>query len=211
MHDWNDVSTWIILLVDDEIDNLEVVAETLQFFGAKVKTADNGQAALELLKTFAPTLIITDLSMPGMDGWQMRVKIKGLPEWKAIPIIALSAHAMAGDKERALSAGFDGYLTKPIDVHTLITDVRAALKHHEIAVAAKPVVPDVPLATTADTQPQVIQQESEIKPPATGPAPSTSISTTSTESPNSEPKAAQAPKIEAVVSMSMLAERAPHE
>ena len=131
MYSWDNPATWAILLVDDEIDNLEVVAETLEFYGVQVKTASNGLTALNLLETFSPTLVVTDLSMPGIDGWQLRGKIKRLPDKENMPVVALSAHAMAGDKERALSAGFDGYMTKPINVPSLIEDLKAAL--HEQA------------------------------------------------------------------------------
>lgn len=134
MHNWDDPATWSILLVDDEIDNLEVVAETLEFYGATVKSASNGNSALDLLKSFSPTIVVTDLSMPGMDGWQLRGRIKILPNMQNVPIIALSAHAMVGDKERALDAGFDGYLTKPINVPTLLEDMRIALKEKESGV-----------------------------------------------------------------------------
>jgi len=128
MIDWQNVTTWRILLVDDEADNLEVVAETLEFRGTEVRTALNGQEALAQLITFDANLIIADLSMPVMDGWQLRTNIKNNPRLQNIPLLALSAHAMAGDKERALAAGFDGYLTKPVNVHTLLDDIRTAAK-----------------------------------------------------------------------------------
>lgn len=128
MIDWQDTSTWQVMLVDDEPDNLEVVAETLEFHGINVKTAANGKEGLELLETFDANLILTDLSMPVMNGWEMRVRVKADPKMALIPILALSAHAIAGDRERALEAGFDGYLTKPVSIHTLVNDIRAAVK-----------------------------------------------------------------------------------
>lgn len=158
MHNWNDLSTWAILLVDDEIDNLEVVAETLQFYGAKVKTADSGSRALEVLKTFTPTLVLTDLSMPGVDGWQLRVKIRQLPDMQNVPVIALSAHAMMGDKERVLNAGFDGYMTKPIDVRTLPDDVRLAIQEQTTQRALGTVSPTATLETKAVTPDQVVNE-----------------------------------------------------
>lgn len=128
MIDWQNVKSWIILLVDDEPDNLEVVAETLEFRGACVKTAGNGIEALDILRNFTPNIIIADLSMPQMDGWQLRTRLKNDPKLENIPILALSAHAMAGDKERALIAGFNGYMTKPISIQSLTDDIRAALQ-----------------------------------------------------------------------------------
>ncbi len=128
MIDWPNVATWRVLFVDDEPDNLEVVAETLEFYGAEVCTALNGQEALAHLADFLPNLIITDLSMPIMDGWQLRTNIKANATLQNIPILALSAHAMAGDKERALAAGFDGYVTKPVNIHTFLDDIRLAAR-----------------------------------------------------------------------------------
>ncbi len=126
MIDWQDVNSWLVLLVDDEPDNLEVVAETLEFRGAQVMTALNGVEALTVLEHFKPNLFLVDLSMPQMDGWELRTRIKNTPEIQQIPLLALSAHAMIGDKERALAAGFDGYLTKPVNILTLLDDIRAA-------------------------------------------------------------------------------------
>lgn len=126
---WNDVSTWAVLVVDDEPDNLEVVAETLEFHGAAVKTAIDGVQALELLRDFLPDIILLDLSMPRMDGWKTRIQIKSDPRFEQAVIIALSAHAMDGDIERALNAGFDGYITKPVDIANLPDSVRAAAAH----------------------------------------------------------------------------------
>ena len=125
MIDWQDVKSWTVLLVDDEPDNLEVVAETLEYRGAQVKTAANGLEALDVLDVCMPNLIIADLSMPKMDGWELRTKLKGDPKVQNIPLLALSAHAMIGDKERALAAGFDGYLTKPFDPAELVDVVTA--------------------------------------------------------------------------------------
>ncbi len=124
---WDNMSALSVLLVDDEPDNLEVVAETLSFFGITVRTAENGEHGLEVIRDFLPDLILTDLSMPKMDGWKMRSCVKADPRTAHIPVIALSAHAMAGDKERAIEAGFDGYLTKPVNVPTLLEDLRASL------------------------------------------------------------------------------------
>lgn len=130
MLNFDNPSTWQVLVVDDEPDNIEVVAESLEFYGVTVQTAESGADAIQLLQSFQPDLILMDLSMPQMDGWQTRRHIlnDGAVDY---PIVALSAHAMAGDKERALAAGFDGYMTKPVSIPTLIQDIQAALKETE--------------------------------------------------------------------------------
>lgn len=132
MIDWQDTSTWRIMLVDDEPDNLEVVSETLEFRGAVVKTAENGKEALDILENFEPNLILTDLSMPVMNGWEMRARIKAQPNMSDVPILAISAHAISGDSERALEAGFDGYMTKPVKINTLVDDIRAAYSSNQM-------------------------------------------------------------------------------
>ena len=130
MLNWNDTSTWRVLFVDDEVDNLEIIVDALRYGGVETASAKNGIEALEVLKTFPANLIITDLSMPGMNGWELRMKIKNDVQTQNIPVMALSAHAMSGDKERVLDAGFDGYLAKPVSFLTLIDDIRAARKEN---------------------------------------------------------------------------------
>jgi CheY-like chemotaxis protein len=122
-----DLSAWNVLAVDDEPDNLEVLLEVLSMHNATVHPATNGDEAMKMLETMRPTVIITDLSMPDMDGYQLLHKIRRTDNLKEIPIIALTAHAMSGDKERILAAGFNGYLSKPIRIMTVISDILASL------------------------------------------------------------------------------------
>ena len=126
--DWDAFKTWSILVVEDEPDNAELIVGTVQFYGATVKSAEHGAEALEILKEFTPTLILADLSMPKMDGWIMRSRLKDDPRTAHIPVVAISAHAMEGDKEKALAAGFDGYLSKPINIVSFVRDLRAAME-----------------------------------------------------------------------------------
>ncbi len=125
---WDNITEWNILLVDDEPDNIEVVAESLEFYGMSVRTAENGRIALEALMDWLPDLILMDLSMPVMDGWETLRALRADPQTQTIPVLAFSAHAIIGDAERALSAGFNGYLTKPVNVPTLLKDLRSAFK-----------------------------------------------------------------------------------
>src|SRR5574341_154027 len=108
------ISHWTVLAVDDEPDSLEVVMEVLEFYGATAHTASDGLRALEMLVTVQPDLILTDLSMPNLDGWGLLAAVRRDPKLAGIPIVALTAHAMAGDEERAMAAGFTSYITKPI-------------------------------------------------------------------------------------------------
>lgn len=133
MIDWQTPATWRVLVVDDEPDNLEVVAETLEYRGAQATTAANGKDALDVLEAFDANLILTDLSMPVMNGWELRTRIKSHPKLSLIPILALSAHAFAGDKQRAMDVGFDGYLTKPVNIATLLDDIRLAAAQPAVA------------------------------------------------------------------------------
>jgi CheY-like chemotaxis protein len=108
-----------VLIVDDNPGNMTLASFVLEKRGYEVKTAPSAAAALEVLKTFTPRLILMDLQMPGMDGFELTRRLKADPATKPIVIIAVTAYAMKGDEQRALEAGCDGYLTKPIDVRTL--------------------------------------------------------------------------------------------
>lgn len=137
-------------MVDDEPDNIEVVAETLEFRGAEVRTAANGKEAIDMLEGFDANLILTDLSMPVMNGWEMRSRIRSNPKLSGIPILALSAHAIAGDPERALEAGFNGYLTKPVSILTLVEDIRTSVATATATAAVTAVATANATAVTTD-------------------------------------------------------------
>jgi CheY-like chemotaxis protein len=121
------VKNWVVLAVDNEQDNLDVIAKVLSFEGAKVYTAMNGIEGLAMLEIVTPTFILLDLSMPHMDGWEMLEKLRANPVIKHLPVIALTAHAMDGDRDRALEAGFDGYVTKPFRIGTLLNAIQDCL------------------------------------------------------------------------------------
>lgn len=120
---------WSILILDDEPDSLEVARLVLRFYGAIIQTASNGKDGLEKLRSMLtpPRFIISDLSMPVMDGWTFLTELRQDASFKAIPVIALTAHAMVGDRERALEAGFNNYLTKPLSADTFIADLMRLL------------------------------------------------------------------------------------
>lgn len=108
-----------LLIIDDNTLNLRLIDYVLQSNGYEVHTAGNADDALKTLSSFKPDLILMDLQLPGMDGFELTKIIKNDPVNQSIPIIAITALAMKGDKEKALAAGCDGYIKKPIDVDTI--------------------------------------------------------------------------------------------
>ena len=118
---------WVIVVIDDEPDSLEVARYILDFYGADVHTATNGAEGSELVNDVKPRFVISDLSMPEMDGWEFLNTLKSTTRIQDIPVIALTAHAMRGDRERAMGAGFHNYLTKPLTPETFIDELLALL------------------------------------------------------------------------------------
>jgi CheY-like chemotaxis protein len=117
------ISHLTVLVVDDEPDSISVATEVLEFYGATVYSANDGEQALAILSRVKPDLILSDLSMPKVDGWGLLSAIRTDPVLEDVPVIALTAHAMTGDKERGLAAGFTSYLTKPMSPLTLVGDI----------------------------------------------------------------------------------------
>jgi len=118
-----DVSGWTVLIVDDQPDNLEIARKVLGFGGAKIYTAENGVQGMLILEKLIPSFILLDLSMPVMDGWEMLARVRANLDTQDIPVIALTAHAMAGDRERVMLAGFDGYIAKPFRLSTFMSEI----------------------------------------------------------------------------------------
>lgn len=114
---------WEVLVVDDELDSQEVAKRLLKRYGATVHTADNGLEALEVLKTIHPIFILSDISMPELDGWGLIYELQQDRDTAEIPIFALTAHAMQGDRERAMAVGFYNYLTKPLTPATFMENL----------------------------------------------------------------------------------------
>lgn len=123
----NDIKDWIVLIVDDEPDNLGVAQKVLSYGGADVHIARNGLEGLAVLENITPTFILLDLSMPEMDGWEMFDRARSNDKLANVPIIALTAHAMTGDKERIEKAGFDGYIPKPFRINSFMDDIHRCL------------------------------------------------------------------------------------
>jgi len=112
-----------VLHVEDNADNRLLVRRVLQAFGYRVVEAENAAMAIELLKVNQPDLILMDINMPDMDGYALTNEIKMIPHLLSVPIVAITANVMKGDRERTLSAGCDGYIEKPIDIDKFIEQV----------------------------------------------------------------------------------------
>jgi two-component system, cell cycle response regulator DivK len=116
-----------ILYVEDNDDNVYMLAGRLRRRGFEVIVAPDGEQGVALARAEAPALILMDLGLPILDGWEATRRLKAAPETCGIPIIALSAHAMAGDRERAIAAGCDDFDSKPIEFARLLDKIRALL------------------------------------------------------------------------------------
>lgn len=116
-----------ILLVEDNEDNRDMLSRRLIRKGYDVVLAVDGQESLAVAHAEKPDLILMDMSLPVLDGWEATRRLKESPETRAIPVIALTAHSMAGDREKALAAGADDYDTKPIELPRLLAKIGALL------------------------------------------------------------------------------------
>ena len=116
-----------VMVVDDNEINSKLIRLVLLAEGYEVRTAQDAEEALQVLRSYQPRLILMDLQLPGMDGLTLTRLLKADPATRDILIIAITAYAMKGDDEKALAAGCDGYLTKPIDTRRLASDLGARL------------------------------------------------------------------------------------
>ncbi len=109
----------IILYVEDNFDNRNLIRRVLEAEGYAMVEAGNADEAMHMLTTAHPDLILMDINMPGVDGYTLTARIKSTPGFNQVPIVAVTANVMRGDRERSLEAGCDGYIQKPIDIDTL--------------------------------------------------------------------------------------------
>ena len=125
-----------VLLVEDNLHNRRIFAGVLTHYGYEVREAVNGAEAVALARASPPDIILMDLSLPVLDGWEATRQLKEIPELRRVPIIALTAHAMAGDDQRALAAGCDGYLSKPISPKRVVAEVQRVLAERNAPAAS---------------------------------------------------------------------------
>ena len=116
-----------ILLVEDHQEIWDFLSRRLKRRGYEVLVAQDGQEGLDKTRSEKPDLVLLDMNLPVMDGWSVAQALKGDAATKGIPIIALTAHAMAGDREKAIAAGCDDYHAKPIDFSQLVSQIEAVL------------------------------------------------------------------------------------
>jgi CheY-like chemotaxis protein len=116
-----------VLLVEDNEASRDGLSRHLRRKGYEVLCAVDGRQGVDVARAGAPDLILMDMSLPVLDGWEATRQLKAAPQTQGIPVIALTAHAMAGDRERALEAGCDDYDTKPIEFQRLLAKIEALL------------------------------------------------------------------------------------
>ena len=116
-----------ILIIEDNVDNLELVRFLLEKAGHQTYSAFDGRQGLEMARQLRPDLILLDLTLPAIDGWHVAKMLKGDPATQSIKVVALTAHALPGDRRRALNSGCDGYISKPLDIASFTGDIEKFL------------------------------------------------------------------------------------
>jgi CheY-like chemotaxis protein len=119
----NFLAGFTVLVIDDEPDGVHIVELLLTRYGARVISASNGRLGVQTAQKERPNLIISDISMPNMDGWKMIAALRSHEKTRHIPVIALTAHALHGDREQVLRAGFHNYISKPLKPRTFVYDL----------------------------------------------------------------------------------------
>ncbi len=119
-----------VLCIEDNTDNRMLVRRVLEAEGYAVLEANNATQALEKIENGHPDVILMDISMPEIDGYTLTTQIKAIPGFQNVPIIAVTANVMRGDRERTLEAGCDGYIQKPIDIDTLTQQIERYKRRH---------------------------------------------------------------------------------
>ena len=118
-----------ILIVEDNVENRDSLSRRLQRRGYEVLTAEDGKAGLAMAQAEKPDLVLMDMNMPELDGWETTRQLKAAADTQDLPVIALTAHAMSGDRDRALGVGCTDYHTKPVDFPRLLTQIEALLQN----------------------------------------------------------------------------------
>lgn len=150
-----------ILLVDDSEPNRDMLARRLQRKGYDVLQAVDGQQAVEMTRSESPDLVLMDLNLPVLDGWSATRQIKAFPGTRPVPVIALTAHAMSGDRQKAMEAGCDDYDTKPVDFPSLLGKIEALIKSREVPSSS----PQPPLSQAPKATPPAAKHKATVPAP----------------------------------------------
>ena len=121
------MSSPIVLLVEDNEDNRTIYTTILRHYGHEVHEAATGEEGILMARKHKPGVILMDVAMPGIDGWEATRRLKADPETASIPVVALTAHAMAEDRQRAVDAGCESYLAKPVEPRRVVEEVERLL------------------------------------------------------------------------------------
>jgi two-component system, cell cycle response regulator DivK len=121
------------LIAEDNATNRELLRELLEARGYAVLEACDGSEALQLIEETKPDILLLDIGMPKLDGFAVLRKIRENPQIETLPVLAVTAYAMSGDREKALNSGFDGYLSKPVNSHSLTEELDRLLSKREVA------------------------------------------------------------------------------
>ncbi len=120
-----------VLYIEDNVDNRTLVRRVLQMEGYRVLEAESGFRAFEILRSEIPDLVLMDINLPDMDGYEITTRLKQMPALARVPVIAMTANVMKGDREKTLAAGCDGYISKPIDIDTLPGQIARFLRKNQ--------------------------------------------------------------------------------
>jgi two-component system cell cycle response regulator DivK len=120
-----------ILYIEDNPDNRTLVRRILQSEGYTIREASDGPAGLKMAAEQLPDLVLMDINLPEIDGYEVTARLKQLPGMHAVPVIAVTANVMKGDREKTLAAGCDGYIQKPIDIDTIVSQIEHFLTRNK--------------------------------------------------------------------------------
>jgi two-component system cell cycle response regulator DivK len=164
-----------ILYVEDNVENRMLVKRILEAEGYEVLEAENGTVGMEKAKAASPDLILVDINLPDIDGYDVTARLRQTDRIGSIPIVALTANVMEGDRQKALDAGCDGYIPKPIDVDHLTSIVAQFLRKGSDHKAAAPVKAVQPIPVTASPAPAAAPTLAPARAPAAIPVPSAAV------------------------------------
>ncbi len=122
-----DASEWRVLVVEDEYDSITMVSKILSHHGIQVQVAENGYECLEVVVQFDPIIVVMDLAMPEMNGWETLVQLRSNPDTAHIPVVAITAFDSVDVAEDAYKAGFDGYFPKPVSPKNFVEELAAII------------------------------------------------------------------------------------